>query len=203
MQRIAGVAYLWPGLPELWYRGQWFGLFLAVFATLLVNVLLASTLVWTEWLPGSTRLTLTAMLALTWGAGIYGSRKQARLAARRQSVGAGEDLFQQAQNEYLKGNWFESEAVIHKLLRSDARDVDAHLMLATLFRHTGRLEESDAQLRRLALFDDAAKWTMEIERERHLLELAREERSSVSGDGEADRSQCEEESTCEQAARAA
>ena len=175
MQRARWMAYVWPGLPELWFRGQWSGLLLAVFAALLVNFLLATSLVWTEWQSSTVRTTAAFMLAFTWVIGIYRSRRQLREGERLAASGAGEDLFRQAQNEYLRGNWFEAESVIHKLLRHCARDVDAHLMLATLYRHTGRLEESATQLRRLALFDDAQKWVMEIERERRRLELASQE----------------------------
>ena len=178
MQRARWMAFVWPGLPELWFRGQWSGLILAVFAALLVNFLLATSLVWTEWQSSTVRTTAAFMLAFTWGTGIYRSRRQLRKSDRLDAGGASEDLFRQAQNEYLRGNWFEAESVIHKLLRHCARDVDAHLMLATLYRHTGRLEESATQLRRLALFDDAQKWAMEIERERHRLELASQEQQA-------------------------
>ena len=38
-------------------------------------------------------------------------------------------------------------------------------MLATLMRHTGRLEESRQQLKRLEQLESSQKWRLEIERE--------------------------------------
>jgi single-stranded DNA-specific DHH superfamily exonuclease len=77
----------------------------------------------------------------------------------------------------LKGNWFEAECVLVGLLRCDPRDVDAGLMLATLFRHTGRLDEAARQLDSVERFDEAAKWIVEIDRERQWLAQAPEEPS--------------------------
>ena len=54
-QDSTGRAYLWPGLPQVWLRGSWVGLTLAVGFTALANVLLAATLVWDEWLPARAR----------------------------------------------------------------------------------------------------------------------------------------------------
>jgi cytochrome c-type biogenesis protein CcmH/NrfG len=69
----------------------------------------------------------------------------------------------------LRGNWFETECVLAGLLRRDLRDVDARMMLATLYRHTGRIDEAVEELDRLERIDEAAKWALEIARERRWL----------------------------------
>jgi hypothetical protein len=51
-------AYLWPGLPQVWLRGSYVGLALAIGFTALANVLLVATLAWDEWLPQRTLLEL-------------------------------------------------------------------------------------------------------------------------------------------------
>jgi thioredoxin-like negative regulator of GroEL len=80
----------------------------------------------------------------------------------------------------LKGNWVESEHLICRVLRRAPRDLDAGLMLATLLRHTGRLEEAQRQLDRIVRFEGAHKWALEIRREREFLDEARKARASES-----------------------
>ena len=74
--------------------------------------------------------------------------------------------FREAAEYYLKGNWFEAECALVELLRQNPRDPEAGLMLATLLRHTGRLEEATNHLDRLERFEGSRKWALEIRRER-------------------------------------
>ena len=46
-------------------------------------------------------------------------------------------------------------------------------MLATLLRHTGRLDEATRQLDTLARLEGAGKWELEIRQERELLKKAK------------------------------
>jgi len=46
-------------------------------------------------------------------------------------------------------------------------------MLATLLRHTGRLDDACGQLDRLERLENASKWELEIGRERELIRQAR------------------------------
>ena len=91
-------------------------------------------------------------------------------------------LFQEAQTEYLKGNWQEAEDLLRRLLRRNSADVNAHLMLATLFRRTRRLEECQAQLRRMERFEASLKWQPEIDREQYLLRRCASEMESNEPD---------------------
>jgi hypothetical protein len=166
--------HAWPGLAELWQRGSWLGLALALGFTVLVNLVAISSFVWTEWLSSWTHSLVWGALLTTWVASAAISLRQGR-NSRPGAVIALQDLFQQAQSEYLKGNWFEAETALNTLLRKDARDIDAHLMLATLLRHTQRAEQAAMQLGRLELLEGAEKWSMEIDCERrHLASLAGE-----------------------------
>jgi hypothetical protein len=47
--------------------------------------------------------------------------------------------------------------------------VDAGLLLAAIYRQTGRLDEAECQLDHIERFDEAAKWALEIDRERRWL----------------------------------
>jgi len=81
-----------------------------------------------------------------------------------------EGLFIRAQTEYLNRHWLEAEELLLKLLACRERDAEAHLMLATLYRHTGRVAESGECLTRLERLDGGDRWAVEIARERWLLE---------------------------------
>ncbi|MCR4413284.1 MAG: tetratricopeptide repeat protein [Thermoguttaceae bacterium] len=73
----------------------------------------------------------------------------------------------------MKGNWFEAECLLSRILKRNPRDLEARLMLATLLRHTGRRDEAARQLDRLERFEGSGKWVLEISRERQQLQAAK------------------------------
>jgi len=76
---------------------------------------------------------------------------------------------------YLQGQWFEAEKRLIQLLRQNPRDVEARLMIATLFRHTRRWEEALRQLDQLERLEASQAWALEIQRERAVIEQAKTE----------------------------
>jgi thioredoxin-like negative regulator of GroEL len=92
-----------------------------------------------------------------------------RLSVVSPDVG-GRGLFIQAQGEYLRGNWFEAESLLKRLIQESGRDVEAHLLLATLYRRTRRYDEALARLDSLEQFDQATRWQWEIASERRLIQ---------------------------------
>jgi hypothetical protein len=170
MRMLRRATYLWPGLPQLWFRGAWSGLALALAFGALVNLLLVSSLIWTELLdPQMLRLGWT-LLAVVWIGFVailsWKDREQSVKVARRESQG---DLYRQAMAEYLKGNWFDAETLLVQLIGEDPRDIDTRLMLATLMRHNKRYSEARRQLVELEKLISAEKWRFEIEQEKQLL----------------------------------
>ncbi len=168
MGRMRWIAYLWPGLPQLGVRGEGSALALAVGTACLLNLALLSTFVWTELLAEDLRTGLWVAVGGSWGlaAGL------SALAARRngsQQDRLVEDEFTEALGYYLKGDWLGAGRTLTGLLRRNADDVEARLMLATLLRHTGQLPEANEQLDRLSLISGAEDWKLEIRRERELL----------------------------------
>jgi hypothetical protein len=97
-------------------------------------------------------------------------------------------LFREALGEYLKGHWLEAEASLGLLLRHDPRDVEARLMLASVFRHTSRLPQARRQLVALSRLEGAEKWRTEITAELDLVgkldAAGRGETASDSGPSE-------------------
>lgn len=179
--RIATWGCLWPGLPMAW-RGSWRGLAAAVGFGWAVNLALA-TLLWPELVGATLRTVLWLTLGGAWLVGVL-------ITARRQKRGLHEidapqqDLFQQALTEYLQRNWFKAENLLDSLVRMRPHDVDAKLMLVTLWRRTGRLNDARQGLAQLERWDNSAKWELEIGAERQLLDEQATEEAIVQPSGE-------------------
>jgi hypothetical protein len=171
--------HLWPGLPQLWLRGSWVGLTVAVGFTALANLLAAATFVWDEWLASNVRWTALGALAVVWLLSWVESRADwRRLLIEMSSGEAGaadpaelsDRWFREAQAAYLAGDWVVAEQALLKLLKQDARDAEARLMLATLWRHEGRMEAAVEQLDKLERLETAAPWKSEINWERERID---------------------------------
>jgi thioredoxin-like negative regulator of GroEL len=96
-------------------------------------------------------------------------------------------LFIRAQLEYLNRHWLEAEELLATLLAGRDQDAEARLMLATLYRHTGRFAEADECLTRLERMDSGDRWCVELARERRLLESLPSSSGSATAEG------CEDE----------
>ena len=149
----------------VWRRGAWSALLLALGSALLLNVALIGSLVWTDLYPAMVQKGAWVAVVVVWvGAAVAARARDARLHAA--GPDGQDDEFATAIEHYLKGNWFETECVLAGLLRRNPRDAEAGLMLATLYRHAGRIEEAATQLERLERMDESGKWGLEISRER-------------------------------------
>lgn len=157
---------------------------MAVGFTALANVLLLATFLFREWLKPETRLFALAALTIVWLLARWQSRAQ-----RRASLTVEDDLqlpegeaellpterdvlFGEAQGHYLRNDWVATEQLLLRLLKQDARDVESRLMLATLWRHQGRLAEATRQLDRLQRLEAAENWQHEIAAERAAISAA-------------------------------
>jgi hypothetical protein len=204
MRRMPWTVYLWPGLPQLVGRGSWSALVLALGAAALLNTAILGTFAWNELLTPSVRILCWMVLAAVWIGSAVLSGWLGRLQAARENPDPGQDLFSEATDSYLQGNWFETERVLTRLLRRTPRDLEARLMLATMFRHTKRWEEASRQLNVLLRLEGSRKWELEIRRERELLMEGRlraeAEEPSLASDGEGETARREEAGKPAQAA---
>ncbi len=165
MRRWRWLTLLWPGLPQVWFAGAWSGLAIAAGFAAIFNLTLATTLVWTELFGAEIRWGIGATIGLVWLISAALSwRWVATLRLNSPPQAADEDLLIQARDEYLKGNWFEAEEALGRLLDRNLLDVEARLMLAALLGRVGRREEAKTQLDRLSRTDGAEKWELEISR---------------------------------------
>jgi len=160
-------------------RGSWAGLLVAVGFTVLANVLLLATLVFSEWLGLETRLIGGGVLVVVWLLAWWQSRAERQVSplvadedeatgeVETEKMPAERDLlFREAQGHYLSNDWVATEQALLEILKQDARDVESRLMLATLWRHQGRSAEALRQLDRVERFEAASRWQHEIAAER-------------------------------------
>lgn len=157
----------WPGLPLLW-RGKVSGLVLALLFSWLVCLGLILTTYWPEWLRPGARTVVWLCVAGLWIA-TAAPEMVRTLGAHRGAIEVdSQGLFCLAQVEYLKGQWQQAERLLLRLLRFNADDGDARLMLATLYRHCAQWQRCRDQLDQLERSAEGAKWAVEIVREQQL-----------------------------------
>ncbi len=169
MKRHDWAYFCWPGLWSLWRQGAVSGFLLAFGAGLSLNLLLLSTLVYTEMLTPPVRNYGWLVLAVVWIGAAVGSYGWRRWQDVRRKQSDQNDLLATATVEYLRGNWYQAELSLWQALKHDRRDVDALLMLAAICRHTDRLDEAQRQLDELELLERSGKWQAEIAAERRLI----------------------------------
>jgi hypothetical protein len=166
-------AYLWPGLPQLARDGNWAALAVAVAAAGMLNAVLLGTWFWSDAFAPALRIIGWGFLGVAWtvsaGYGAWTDRRQAASSEK-----AGGKIFEEALEDYLKGNWFEAERKLNLLLCRDEHDLEARLLMATLLRHTKRFDDATHQLDLLVRLDGAHRWALEIQREGELLKEVRE-----------------------------
>jgi hypothetical protein len=156
---------VWPGLAQLWLSGSWSSLGLAICFGLVLNLALASTLVWTELLPPLVRSASWVLAAVMWTVSAVSSYRWLGMLGADRSDAMADAWYASGVEEYLQGHWFEAEAMFRRLVDHNGQDVEARLMLATLFRHTDRADEAREQLAGLQRMADADRWSPEIGRE--------------------------------------
>lgn len=144
------------------------------------HLALAATILWPDWLSPTERGLLWAALGVAWLTGLAWSYRLIRRASPKENRRLGEDRFPQAIHAYLQGNLAHAESLARAILRDSPRDVEAALLLATIWRRRGRLDASEKLLRNLARLEMAQPWLWEIERELLRVTQSREDQSTES-----------------------
>ena len=176
----------WPGLPGLWFRGRWSSLLVAIVFSIVLNLAIISTFVWTGIFVDETFTAIAwpviiALWAATGWVAFQNLPDVMSVKSRTEQtvLDSSDALFLDARGEYLKGNWDAAEGLLLKQLSKTPRDVESRLLLATLYRHTRKFDDAWRQLETLEMFDESETWTSEILRERKLLELVIEHENST------------------------
>ena len=81
-----------------------------------------------------------------------------------------DDLFINARNQYLKGNWLKCEILLDSALEEFPGDLESRLLLISLLRLTKRYEDALVEITQFQKWDGAEKWDFEMTREVELLD---------------------------------
>jgi tetratricopeptide (TPR) repeat protein len=178
------VTCLWPGLPELWFRGRWSGLPAALLFAASLNFLLVARWIYPEWLiPSLVRIACWVAVGVWVMCVIRQLGRLPSLLEPRLSSDAG-DLFPVARNLYLQGDLVEAEANLAQCLEIDARDCQALLLLSAIYRQTGRFQAAKQTNQLLSKLETADNWWLECQTEREKLQRA--EVAQADADTQAD-----------------
>ena len=165
MRAARYLTLFWPGLPWLWLRGSLPGLVVAVGFAITLDVAVLNTWIWSELVDTPARLALWTATAAIWALATASA-----LSAFPPPLGAGRDaeadaLFVKARNAYLAHDWLTAEATLQTLLARSPTDGEAQLLLGTLLRRVGRLDEARAALEQLSRADAGLVWQTAVARE--------------------------------------
>ena len=160
---LAGNLPLWRALWALpehgGARGLLFSLAIAIWIAAALTALLSLL---APWFVRSIWALLAFSSLWTFGASFFST---SALRIMLPSVEC-DTLLSIAQSDYLKGQYFEAEATLHRILSTGHEDIEAALLLASVLRRTGRFRQAQDCLERLERLDRSRTWSSEIASER-------------------------------------
>jgi hypothetical protein len=177
---------LWPGLAEVWWRGRLTGLPAAVAFTFALNLYLIARYLYPEWIAGGLVSLGFWVGLLVWAFYVVRSVRELPGLIAPRSVSEQPDRFAEARSAYLRGEWPEAEGLLTDVLAIEPRDPPALLLLAGVYRHTGRLEAATLLMNEIRRLEVADSWWLEVRAESHRLESAIGRSKPASSDGESD-----------------
>jgi hypothetical protein len=180
---MSWLTYWWPGLHGLYRRGKFLSSCTAVSYGLLLSLGVAAAWVWPEILEGRAEQFLWTILFLLAAATFFvGDRIIDEADEPSPESGEKEDPYRTAMSQYLLGDWFRAERTLKNILRQSPRDMECRLLLATLFRHTGRIDEARRELLYISKIEQAWRWDVELQREWASLQEACSEKETAEKD---------------------
>jgi hypothetical protein len=177
---------LWPGLAEVWWRGRLTGLPAAVAFTFALNLYLIARYLYPEWIAGGLVSIGFWVGLLVWAFYVIHSIREVPGLIAPRSVSEKPDRFPEAQAAYLRGEWPEAEGLLTDVLAIEPRDPPALMLLAGVYRYTGRLEAATLLMNEIRRLEVADSWWLEVQAESRRLESAIARSKRTSGDGESD-----------------
>jgi len=155
----------WPGMPWLWLRGSLAGLVLALAFALAIDVAVLTTWIWSDLVDFRMVLALWTATAAVWVIATASAVTAFPPPLPRGRDAAADDLFVKARDAYLARDWLAAETRLRTLLDLSPTDGEAQLLLGTLLRRAGRLDEAAAALEALSRSDAGIPWTAATARE--------------------------------------
>jgi len=159
------LTLVWPGMPWLWLRGSFAGLLLALAFALAVDVAVLTTVIWSELIDFRLSLAIWTATAMVWLIAIASALTGFPPPIPLGRDAAADALFVKARDAYLARDWLAAETKLRTLLDLSPNDGEAQLLLGTLLRRVGRLDEAATALETLSRSDAGALWRSSIARE--------------------------------------
>jgi len=159
------LTLVWPGMPWLWLRGSFAGLLLALAFALAVDVAVLTTVIWSELIDFRLSLAIWTATAMVWLIAIASALTGFPPPIPLGRDAAADALFVKARDAYLARDWLAAETKLRTLLDLSPNDGEAQLLLGTLLRRVGRLDEAATALETLSRSDAGALWRPSIARE--------------------------------------
>ena len=179
--RIA--SYFWPGYRKAWDEMDHQSVVLAIAFAWMVVFVGFNLFYWTSWYPGwLINLATIALLMISIGHGakrILFGESLASSAITIDDLEEAEQSFRLAQESYLQGSYFEAEQQLLKNLAINEADIESALLLASVYRRSGKFSESLETLAQLQLKERSERWMTEILVEKEKVLRSKRQSSSV------------------------
>lgn len=168
------LTLVWPGMPWLWLRGSLAGLVLALAFALALDVAVFTTWIWSELVDFRLSLALWTATAVVWLIATVSAVTGFPPPIPHGRDAAADALFVKARDAYLARDWLAAETKLRALLDLSPTDGEAQLLLGTLLRRVGRLDEAEAAFATLSRSDAGGPWLPSIARELERIASARQ-----------------------------
>lgn len=166
MTHLRYLTLVWPGLPWLWLRGSAAGLTLALAFAVSLDVAVVTTFLWPDLVELSFTIAVWSATGVVWLVSTVSAIAAFPPPLSRPAATEVDPLFVKARDAYLAHDWLVAETRLRDLLERSPTDGEAQLLLATLLRRVGRLEEARRALDKLSASDAGLGWRAAIATER-------------------------------------
>lgn len=166
MFALRHLTLVWPGLPWLWLRGSLAGLVLALAFAISFDVALVTTFIWPDLVELPFTLAVWTAVVVVWLVSTVSAAAAFPPALVKPVPEAVDPLFVRARDAYLARDWLAAETRLRELLAVSPTDGEGQLLLATLLRRVGRVDEAREALAKLSASDAGIRWRAAIAAER-------------------------------------
>jgi hypothetical protein len=156
------LTLVWPGLPWLWLRGSIAGLVLALAFAITCDVALVTTFIWPDLVELPFTLAVWTAIAVVWLVSTVSAAAAFPPSLARPPAAEVDPLFVRARDAYLARDWLAAETRLREVLVMSPTDGEAQLLLGTLLRRVGRLDEARDALGKLSASDAGSRWRTAI-----------------------------------------
>lgn len=172
MFALRHLTLVWPGLPWLWLRGSLAGLVLALAFAVSFDVAVLTTFIWPDLVELPFTLAVWTAVVVVWLVSTVSAAAAFPPPLAKPPAAEVDPLFVRARDAYLARDWLTAETRLRELLAVSPTDGEAQLLLGTLLRRVGRLDEARAALGKLSASDSGLRWRAAIATERARIEAA-------------------------------